>query len=70
LPASFVGGASLYRAGRWSPKSETVGGLSYVAPMEATETTRPLSVEDYWARMQALREELRTLRPGGSGPGG
>ena len=30
--------------------------------METIESTRPLSTEDYWARMQALREQLAATR--------
>jgi hypothetical protein len=31
--------------------------------METTETTSMLSTEDYWAAVQALRDELARLRP-------
>ena len=31
--------------------------------MDTTETTAPLSTEDYWAAVQALRADLARLRP-------
>jgi hypothetical protein len=31
--------------------------------METTQSTPPLSTEDYWAQVQALRETLARLRP-------
>lgn len=34
--------------------------------METAENAPPLSTEDYWARVQALREQLATAR--GHGP--
>ena len=30
--------------------------------METTENAAPLSVEDYWARMQDLRDQLAELQ--------
>jgi hypothetical protein len=30
--------------------------------METTENAPPLSIEDYWARVQALREQLAAAR--------
>jgi hypothetical protein len=39
-----------------------VGGGSYGVAMETTEDTTPLSTEDYWARMQALRDQLVELQ--------
>jgi hypothetical protein len=35
--------------------------------METIENARPLSTEDYWARMQALREQLAATRRRGRG---
>jgi hypothetical protein len=31
--------------------------------METTEATPPLSTEQYWAQVQALRNDLERLRP-------
>src|SRR4051812_34652314 len=46
-------------------RAETVGGPSYRPAMETTQTTTPLSTEDYWAQVQALRDALARLRPPG-----
>jgi hypothetical protein len=54
--------APVYRGVRSGLKSRTVGGGSYGVAMETTEDTTPLSTEDYWARMQALRDQLAELQ--------
>ena len=40
----------------------TVGAPSYGPGMDTTQTAPPLTTEDYWARMQALRDQLQHLQ--------
>jgi hypothetical protein len=41
----------------------TRGTLRLVRPDETATSTDDLSVEDYWAQVQALRDDLARLRP-------
>jgi hypothetical protein len=45
-----------------------VGGPSYGRAMETTEPTSRSSIEQYWAQVQALRDDLARLRTPDVGP--